>query len=125
VNLLSFVPSLGTGEVVGLGEGMPLPARLTFSKLPANLVPASEAAGKKTDHNMSRSELVRHAIERWRKAATSQTTDEEDHPREQAPSVAVAQDAIARGLQAVAGDRPAAEPRRVALDPSRYSILKR
>jgi DNA helicase HerA-like ATPase len=125
VNLLSFVPSLGTGEVVGLGEGMPLPARLTFSKLPANLVPASETAGKKTDRNISRSALVRHAIERWRKATTSQTTDEEDPPREQAPSVAVAPDAIARGLQAIVGERPAAEPRRVPLDPSRYSILKR
>src|SRR5204862_6862050 len=29
-NLLSFVPSLGTGEVVGFGEGMPMPARFTF-----------------------------------------------------------------------------------------------
>lgn len=125
VHLLSFVPSLGTGEVVGLGEGMPLPARLTFRKLPANLVPASETAGKKADHNMSRSELVRHAIERWRKATTSQTTDEEDPARVQAPSIVASQDAIARGLQAVVGERPAAEPRRVPLDPSRYSILKR
>ena len=36
-NLLDFVPSLGTGEVVGFGEGMPMPARLTFrawSRLP-------------------------------------------------------------------------------------------
>ena len=123
VNLLSFVPSLGTGEVVGLGEGMPLPTRLTFRKLPENLVPASETAGRKTNHNISRSELVRHAIERWRKATTSQTTDEEDPPREQTPIV-TAQDAIARGLQAAFGER-LAEPRRLPLDPYRYSILKR
>jgi uncharacterized protein len=125
VNLLSFVPSLGTGEVVGVGEGMPLPARLTFRKLPMNLVPASETAGKKTDPRISRSELVRHAIERWRRATTGQASEEENAPREQAPGIAVSQDAIARGINAIVGDRPSAEPRRVPLDPSRYSILKR
>ena len=29
-NLVAFVPSLGTREVVGFGEGFPLPTRLTF-----------------------------------------------------------------------------------------------
>ena len=35
-NLLDFVPSLRTGEVVGFGEGMPMPARLAFTHLPAS-----------------------------------------------------------------------------------------
>lgn len=127
-NLLSFVPSLGTGELVGIGEGMPLPARLTFRKLPQNLVPRSETAGEKSGEmrDLSRDKLVRVAIERWRRATTSQAGPEEEAPREQAPSpAAAAQDAIARGLQAIVGDRPAPEPRRVPLDPNRYSILKR
>jgi DNA helicase HerA-like ATPase len=125
-NLLSFVPSLGTGEVVGIGEGMPLPVRFTFRKLPANLVPASEMAGEKSEHsNMSRGQLVRLAIERWRKATTGQATHEEDALHEPVPSIAPAPDAIARGLAAIERERPPAEQRRVPLDPSRYSILKR
>ena len=35
-DLLAFVPSLGTREVVAFGEGVPLPARLTFNALPPN-----------------------------------------------------------------------------------------
>ena len=41
-NLLAFVPSLGTREVVAVGEGLPLPARLTFKALPEDRVPRSE-----------------------------------------------------------------------------------
>ena len=33
-NLLAFVPSLGTREVVAFGEGLPLPTRLRFTELP-------------------------------------------------------------------------------------------
>jgi DNA helicase HerA-like ATPase len=125
-NLLSFVPSLGTGEVVGIGEGMPLPARLTFQTLPTNLVPASEAVREKSDHHsLSREQLVRLAIERWRKATTSRASLEEDPPREQTTSIGSAQDAIARGLQAIVGEGPTAKSRRLPLDPSRYSVLKR
>ena len=45
-NLLAFVPSLGTREVVGFGEGVPLPARLTFKMLPDHLLPRSDAVGR-------------------------------------------------------------------------------
>jgi uncharacterized protein len=128
-NLLSFVPSLGTGELVGIGEGMPLPARLTFRRLPQELVPRSETVAEKNGElrDLSRDKLVRAAIERWRRATTSQAGNDEEIQREQlAPSnVAAAQDAIARGLQAAVGERPNTEQRRVPLDPSRYSILKR
>ncbi|MGE0503649.1 MAG: ATP-binding protein [Rhizobiaceae bacterium] len=127
-NLLSFVPSLGTGEVVGIGEGMPLPARLVFRMLPRNLLPASETAGQGNNdaRNLSRGTLVRQAIERWRKATTSQPGGhDEDQAREaSAPSgVAEQQDALERGLQSIVERAP--ESRRVPLDPARYSILKR
>jgi uncharacterized protein len=125
VNLLSFVPSLGTGEVVGLGEGMPLPARLTFHKLPANLVPTSEMSGINEDREISRGELVRHAIQRWRKATKGQTTVEEDPSRRQGSHKVDAQDAIARGLRTIVGERLAAELQRVPLETSSNSILKR
>ena len=41
-NLLAFVPSLGTREVLAFGEGVALPTRLKFSKLPPHLLPHSE-----------------------------------------------------------------------------------
>ena len=41
-NLVAFVPSLGTREVVGFGEGFPLPTRLSFKSLEAERVPRSE-----------------------------------------------------------------------------------
>ena len=34
-NLLAFVPSLGTREVLAFGEGVALPTRLKFKELPA------------------------------------------------------------------------------------------
>ena len=53
-NLLAFVPSLGTREVVGFGEGVPLPARLTFKMLPAHLLPRSEAVERSVVERGSR-----------------------------------------------------------------------
>ena len=42
-NLLSFVPSLGTREVLAFGEGVALPTRLRFKELPVHQLPRSEA----------------------------------------------------------------------------------
>ncbi len=70
-NLLDFVPSLGTGEVVGFGEGMPIPARLSFTKLDSSLVPRSESAtpslrGEK-DVLMNQ-DFIKSVVDRWRGA---------------------------------------------------------
>jgi hypothetical protein len=73
-NLLGFVPSLGAQEAIGIGEGLPLVARITFGTLPREDIPRSdsgaraEAAGTgPTD----RAEVLRATIERWRRATTS------------------------------------------------------
>ena len=42
-NLLSFVPSLGTREVLAFGEGVALPTRLRFKELSQQQLPRSEA----------------------------------------------------------------------------------
>ena len=42
-NLLSFVPSLGTREVLAFGEGVALPTRLRFKEVPVHQLPRSEA----------------------------------------------------------------------------------
>ncbi|WP_425373583.1 ATP-binding protein [Mesorhizobium hawassense] len=124
-NLLSFVPSLGTGELIGIGEGMPLPARLSFRTLPAHLVPRSEQVDgdEMKQANLSRPELVRRTIERWRKATTAQPGPQKGGPRE-AGGPEFDTDAVERGLEAIASER-LPQRDRVPLDPARYSILKR
>ena len=44
-SMLTFVPSLGTGEVFAFGAGVPLPTRMKFREVPAALRPTSEAGG--------------------------------------------------------------------------------
>lgn len=84
-NLLAFVPSLGTREVVGFGEGVPLPARLTFKTLPAHMLPRSEAVGRSAPKAESSSgkEFVRTVVERWRGAALAHKGRQEEPPLEQ------------------------------------------
>lgn len=127
-NLLSLVPSLGTGEVIGIGEGMPLPTRLSFRTLPNDLIPRSEQAGvsDRAEHNLSRTELVHRTIERWRQATSARPESPKGGRREGNPagSSGLDVDAVERGLQAIALDRMP-EGERPPLDPARYSLLKR
>jgi DNA helicase HerA-like ATPase len=111
-NLLSFVPSLGTREVLAFGEGVALPTRLRFKEVPSHQLPRSEAtiatvSSAAAGHDMH---FVGAVLERWRGA-----TSQRDVPSD-----------------AGAGDRPA--PRTVeapmlqpsmGLDPDRFSLLKK
>ena len=72
-SMLTFVPSLGTGEVFAFGAGVPLPTRMKFREVPAALRPTSEAggntriaAGASPDRNM-----IDSVIDRWRAATMS------------------------------------------------------
>jgi DNA helicase HerA-like ATPase len=72
-SMLTFVPSLGTGEVFAFGAGVPLPTRMKFRELPAALRPTSEAggntriaAGASPDRNM-----IDSVIDRWRASTMS------------------------------------------------------
>jgi DNA helicase HerA-like ATPase len=80
-NLLSFVPSLGTSEVVAFGEGVALPARMTFKTLPLHMVPRSQASGTlATDTGaVQNKDFVRMVVERWRGAATGRKQRPEDN----------------------------------------------
>jgi hypothetical protein len=87
-NLLGFVPSLGAQEAIGIGEGLPLVARITFATLPREAIPRGESrcAGV-AEAPSGRTEVVRSAIERWRRARTSQSVRMEgDGGRMTAPS---------------------------------------
>ena len=73
VNLLSFIPSLGTREVFTFGPGVALPTRMRFKELAAELRPNSEAIGSTRSDagtNISR-DLLSLVIERWRSASMS------------------------------------------------------
>ncbi len=50
VNLLTFVPSLGTGEVIAFGEGVPMPVRMKFAALPPERQPRNDMSGRASDH---------------------------------------------------------------------------
>jgi DNA helicase HerA-like ATPase len=121
-NLLSFVPSLGTREVLAFGEGVALPTRLRFKEVPIHQLPRSEATiatvpSVAAGHDMH---FVSAVLERWRGA-----TSHRDVPND--PTVNERQ--AARTLE----PRPA-EPRAVeapmlqpsmGLDPDRFSLLKK
>src|ERR1700761_6154462 len=75
-NLLSFVPSLGTREVLAFGEGVALPTRLRFKEVPPHQMPRSEATittvRSAAGHDM---QFVSAVLERWRGATSSRDND--------------------------------------------------
>lgn len=67
-NLLEFVPTLGTGDVIGFGEGMPVPAQFSFLRLDEGSLPRADA-GLSLESNwegVSRKEFVNAVVDRWR-----------------------------------------------------------
>ena len=65
-NLISLLPSLGTGEAFAFGEGVALPTRLRFTQLPADRVPLNEVA---TFAGEDAATSLSSVIERWRGVA--------------------------------------------------------
>jgi hypothetical protein len=107
-NLLAFIPSLGTREVIAFGQGVALPTRLKFNELQADLLRKSDAVSTRTDH--ARRDLghrfVASVVERWRGATMSQKV-ELDEPAQMAAS------------------RPAPDLTSQLVTPDRFSILKK
>ena len=104
-SLLTFVPSLGTGEAFVFGSGVALPMQMTFSHVPDELRPSSEVG--KSAHGSAGAglDLITSVIDRWRSATMSQKLYEDDgydsgFPREDAPPTqpASAQSPVSGGL---------------------------
>jgi DNA helicase HerA-like ATPase len=113
-NLLSFVPSLGTREVLAFGEGVALPTRLRFKEVPPHQLPRGEATissvpSISAGHDMH---FVGAVLERWR-GATSQR-DAPNDPVFAAPAAKTLAPAETPMLQPSMG-----------LDPDRFSLLKK
>src|SRR6185369_10930587 len=129
-NLLAFVPSLGTREVLAFGEGVALPTRLKFKQLPENLIPQSQAViNASTDPSSAMTEdFIDTIIDRWRGATMSLKqnsldagADFEVLARDEFSSLSVAPQAP--GVAPPMPPMPApAAPR---LDPDRFKLLKR
>jgi DNA helicase HerA-like ATPase len=111
-NLLSFVPSLGTREVLAFGEGVALPTRLRFKEVPPHQLPRSEATlstvpSVAAGHDMH---FVSAVLERWR-GATSNRDVANDPGINERPAVRAA-------------EAPMLQPS-MGFDPDRFSLLKK
>jgi hypothetical protein len=72
-SLLTFIPSLGTGEVFAFGLGVPLPTRMKFNDVPATLRPTSEAGGsvRRVEGLPPDRDMLVSVIDRWRASTMS------------------------------------------------------
>jgi len=79
-SMLTFVPSLGTGEVFAFGAGVPLPTRMKFREVPLELLPTSEAGGNtRIAAGMSPDKtMIDSVIDRWRAATMSKGQNQFD-----------------------------------------------
>jgi DNA helicase HerA-like ATPase len=115
-NLLSFVPSLGTREVLAFGEGVALPTRLRFKEVPPLQLPRSDSAistvpSVAAGHDMH---FVNAVLERWR-GATSHRDVPNDPGFTERPLASPQPRPI---------DAPMLQPS-LGLDPDRFSLLKK
>jgi hypothetical protein len=115
-NLLAFVPSLGTREVLAFGEGVALPTRLKFKQLPEDVLPKSEAVINSRMDAVQGSadvDMLASVIERWRGATMSHRKGDVDG----------LQDLDAVAQNEFAPLQPSATS--AALEPDRFKLLKR
>jgi hypothetical protein len=138
-NLLAFVPSLGTREVLAFGEGVALPTRLKFKQLPPEFIPHSQAIiNSSTDSSGAMSEdFIDTIIDRWRGATMStkqngiEGGDFESLARDEFSSLSIApqvpsvphQPTFTPAAQPAFAAPPPAPPR--TLDPDRFRLLKK
>lgn len=81
-DLLGFVPSLSTREVIGFGEGVPFPLRMTFETLPleARLRHDAEPGTRAKLADAPGAAFVQDVVDRWRRAAVGRKLRVEDAP---------------------------------------------
>jgi len=110
-NLLSFVPSLGTREVLAFGEGVALPTRLRFKDVPAHQLPRSESTISSTPSTDSGHDthFISTILERWRGATSHRDAPNDGH--------------VARSASRTV-EAPMLQPS-LGLDPDRFSLLKK
>jgi hypothetical protein len=116
-NLLSFVPSLGTREVLAFGEGVALPTRLRFKEVPVHQLPRSEATIASVPSVSAGHDMHFRLRRCW--TAGAALPRNRDVPND--PSVGGERPA-ARVMTPV--EAPMLQPS-MGLDPDRFSLLKK
>jgi DNA helicase HerA-like ATPase len=134
-SMLTFFPSLGTGEVFAFGAGVPLPTRMKFRVVPLEKRPASEAGsttrlapGAAADRGM-----IDSVIDHWRASTMSrgQIDDERSELGSWRDDIAAMRDDVPRYTAApplaptVAAPPPPPPPPVPEPPPQRPSILRR
>ncbi len=81
-NLMTFVPSLGTREVIAFGEGVPLPTRLMLNLLPAERIPHADATANVGEDSgrASDGDFIDLVIEKWRGASMTSRGKSDGEP---------------------------------------------
>jgi DNA helicase HerA-like ATPase len=121
-NLLSFVPSLGTREVLAFGEGLALPTRLRFKEVPQHHLPRSEATIATTIASGGGRDInfVTSVLDRWRGSTTHRDAPNDPHVTDR-----FAEHVGDRPLQRLV-DSPMLQPTSpLGLESERYSLLKK
>ena len=107
-SLLEFMSTMGTGEAIAFGEGVALPTRMKFDKLPAEMLPRSNTASftKNWARDMPDDNFLNEIVHRWR--AQSHNPDGGNYSAE-TPKDVVPQDPHPQ-LQPVHSVPPAPQP---------------
>src|SRR6185503_13818746 len=137
VNLFAFVPALGTREALAFGVGVPLPTRLMFPELPANLLPKSDTFANDPNLQASGTDLnfIASVVDRWRNATMNRAhaddraggADRSGAPRPPLGAVPIPSPPPLATVPAAAAPSSAA-PSAAApagVDPARFSLLKK
>jgi len=129
VNLFAFVPALGTREALAFGVGVPLPTRLTFPELPANLLPKSDTFASDPNLQASGTDLnfIASVVDRWRNATMNRAHAEERAERANADRAGAPRPPAGAvpipSIPPITPEPPAAVP--AGVDPARFSLLKK
>jgi DNA helicase HerA-like ATPase len=76
-SLLEFMPTMGTGEAITFGEGVALPTRIKFDRLPSHALPKSNTASFTLNwaREMPHEGFLHEVVGRWRAQAFSPYTE--------------------------------------------------
>jgi DNA helicase HerA-like ATPase len=124
-SMLTFIPSLGTGEVFAFGAGVPLPTRMKFREVPLAQRPTSDAGGvtRPAAGTSPDRDMIGSVIDRWRASTMSYKGDYTDDSE----LGSWRDDVIPAAMEAppLQPHVPPASPIMPAAEPSRPSILRR
>jgi len=111
-SMMEFLSSLGTREAIAFGEGVTLPSRISFMKLPQEALP--RGGGTKVteawSQDLSDDGHIEDIVERWRLSA------QEEHEGDSIADAFENMDELPRSGTQYAGDRRGPEPGRRGLD---------